>query len=142
MGVLQPDLRSLGVEARSKKHAPIKEAAERTTVKLRVIEEQYTHESAQYMQAVTESQEILKPFLLALDTGEEKMVLIGLGGVQKMIAHCAVSSANTLKLIQYLNGFVANPSESVKLKTLQAAVAMLTTKLEVPFSPLILIFFL
>jgi hypothetical protein len=134
LGVLQPDLRALGLEAKSKKHLPIKEAAERSTVKLRLIEEQHSHDTNAYLHNVSESQEVLRPFLLALDSGEEKMILIGLGGIQKLIAHCGVSPSNSLRLIQQLSAFASNPSDSVKLKTLQAAVALLTTKMEVPHS--------
>ena len=69
-------------------------AAERAIIKLRSIEEQYTEEdNPEYLLAVQKSEEILRPFLLAitLDSKNNKIVPVSVSCIQKLISRQAVS---------------------------------------------------
>ena len=132
LSVLQPDLRALALGAR-RKHEGIKEAAERAIERLRRLEERHkfgVDQNSEYIAAVAESPEILQPFTLALDSKVDKMVALAMGSIQKLVAHKAVSLPNIKKLLRYLKAYAAHGSDSVQLKTLQVAVAILTSDMK------------
>jgi hypothetical protein len=53
------------------------------------------HDLAKKVEAVAKADEVLKPLLLACDSNTPKMVAIGVGSIQKLIAQNAVSEVHT-----------------------------------------------
>lgn len=124
--MLQNDLRTLSLEAR-KKFPQIKETTERAILKLRNVDEQ-EHDLAKKIEAVAKADEVLKPLLLACDSNNPKMIAIGVGSIQKLIAQNAVSEASLPRIMRVLAQQVEAGDDTVKLKILQAVVSLLTTQ--------------
>jgi len=123
---LQTDLRELSVEAR-KKFPDIKESAEHAILKLRSISEQYKETSQQLQELTKNNNEVLRPFLLACETKQNKLLGIALSGIHKLITHGALaptSISTTVRTISAQMGLILN-EESAQLKVLQTMVALL-----------------
>ncbi|ELR19146.1 MON2 family protein [Acanthamoeba castellanii str. Neff] len=123
LSMLQNDLRTLSLEAR-KKFPQIKETTERAILKLRNVDEQ-EHDLAKKIEAVAKADEVLKPLLLACDSNNPKMIAIGVGSIQKLIAQ---NAASLPRIMRVLAQQVEAGDDTVKLKILQAVVSLLTTQ--------------
>ncbi len=109
-------LNVLSVEAR-RKHPKLKEAAERGMLLKR-------------------PEAVLLPLLLALETREEKLVGLGLGGLQKMLGFCSVAELGGMcgkqeeggtgrSLVGRLEEAAVKAGEAVQLRVLQTLVTLL-----------------
>ncbi|XP_071483188.1 protein MON2 homolog [Diadema antillarum] len=118
---LQTDLRALFNETK-RKYPPVKEAAEADILKIRTI----VARSKDVMPAlVTNSAEILQPFLLGCDTKNLRIVQICLNSIQRLITHEALSPAAASNVINMLWSLME--SEMEDLKVLQTTLVILTT---------------
>ncbi|PRP89711.1 protein hypothetical protein [Planoprotostelium fungivorum] len=142
---LQTDLRTLSAEAR-KKHANIKEvtniwtiygatqlnckkAAERGILRLRSIEEENaeTKNAARCAKAIGQSEDVLRPLLMACEQKGSKMVPMSVSTIHKLIVHNAVDPSSVSKITARLGPQVESSDESTQLKILQALLALVTT---------------
>lgn len=71
------------------------------------------------------SEEILKPFLLACDSKQLKLVVAGLSSLQRMISHNAVPSESMPIIIKALRQHGESVDESVQLKVRKAYFVLL-----------------
>lgn len=108
---LQNDLKSLSNEAR-RKYLPVKEAAESGIVKIRNI----MAKNQDVMQAMQQDcAELLQPFILGCDTKNSKLVQISVNGIQRLIAHGAMSTIAAEKVVGCLWHLMEIGVEEVKL---------------------------
>ncbi|GAM21603.1 hypothetical protein SAMD00019534_047780 [Acytostelium subglobosum LB1] len=124
--VLQTDLRSISQEARTKFPA-IKDAIERGILKLKYIEDQ-SNNNENVIQALSRSEDVLKPFLLACESKNQKMISIAIGSILKLISQSAVS-INTLPSILAKMAMLIDvgSEEQIQLKVLQGLLILITT---------------
>ncbi|KYR02000.1 hypothetical protein DLAC_00793 [Tieghemostelium lacteum] len=124
--VLQSDLRSLSQEARNK-FPQIKDASERGILKLKYLEEQSTT-GDKLIQSLSKSEDVLKPFLMACDTKNQKLIGISIGSILKLISHSAISVATLPSLLGKMQMLIdVGSDESVQLKVLQGLLILITT---------------
>jgi len=128
--VLQSDLRGISQEARSK-FLPIKEASERGILKLKYLEEQ-KESTEKLIEALSNSEDVFKPFFLACDTKNQKMISIAIGSLLKLISHSAVSLKTLPFILQKMQMLIdVGSEESVQLKVLQGLLVLITTMNEI-----------
>jgi hypothetical protein len=87
--VLQSELRSLSVES-GRKYPLIKEAADRGIRQLRSIQEKCGEDNISQSKSVRTTEEIAKPFLLACESKNTKLIVIALSSLQQLLLHSAV----------------------------------------------------
>eukprot|EP01133_Synstelium_polycarpum_P000165 gene165-195_t len=122
--VLQTDLRAISQEARTKLPA-IKEASERAILKLKYLEENSPNT---LISSLAHSEDVIKPFLLACDTKNQKMVSIAIGSILKLISHSAVSIATLPPILAKMAMLIdVGSEEAVQLKVLQGLLSLITT---------------
>ncbi|KAI8578525.1 hypothetical protein K450DRAFT_272753 [Umbelopsis ramanniana AG] len=118
---LQSELLSLSSEAK-RKHPEIKEAAERTSAVLRTFKERPGHNVAEDL---TKTDEVLRPFLLACETKQVKLVVIAIGCIQKLITFNAIPEQSVNAILKTLNDIMIHGVE-IQLKILQTILPLLT----------------
>jgi hypothetical protein len=87
--VLQSELRSLSVEA-GRKYPLIKDAADRGIRQLRSIQEKSGEDNVSQSKLVRATEEIAKPFLVACESKNTKLIVISLSSLQQLLLHSAV----------------------------------------------------
>ncbi|KAJ3356238.1 Endocytosis and vacuole integrity protein [Allomyces javanicus] len=120
---LQIELLNLANEAR-KRNPDIKDASERVTIYLRPLKDK---PPADIANELAKNDEVLRPFLLACETKQPKLVSIAVGGIQRLVSHKAIADGPvTLRtVIQQLND-VSSVSMDVQLKLLQTLLPLFT----------------
>ncbi|GBG74470.1 hypothetical protein CBR_g18881 [Chara braunii] len=118
--VLENDLRSLCQEAR-RKYPPVKEAAERALLKLRSVSDP---------ESLAKSDDVMRTFVIACETKNLKLTVIGLACLQKLIAHDAVAPAALGQILSVLKDSPESFDETVQLKTLQTVLTILQSQLQ------------
>lgn len=108
---LQNDLRTLSNEAK-KKHQPVKEAAEAGIARIRNL---LTKNDDIISALQRDSPEILQPFILGCDTKNPKVVQVCVAGIQRLIAHGALSPSSADKVVACLWTLMEIGVEEVKL---------------------------
>lgn len=71
--------------------------------------------------------QILAPLHLCLDTGDERLVVLGLSALQKLLSHSFVDAAEVGRFLLKLEGVARAGFEGAHLKTLQTVVTLLST---------------
>ncbi|KAF0982428.1 hypothetical protein FDP41_011358 [Naegleria fowleri] len=132
--VLQSELRSLSVEAQQKKFPAIKEAADRGVRQLRSIQERLEEQSITSDQVVHSikgsNEEIVKPFLIACESKNTKLIVIALSSLHQILLHNAVPEAGLNIIVETVSrlGHQSSTEESVLLKILQLVLAIFTAR--------------
>ncbi|KAI9495186.1 hypothetical protein BDB00DRAFT_256465 [Zychaea mexicana] len=118
---LQTELLSLSSEAR-RKHPEIKEAAERLSAILRSFKERPGYNIANEL---SKSEDALRPFVLACETKQVKLVTIAIGCIQKLISFHAIPETSVRTILRKLTDISVHGVE-IQLKILQTALPLLT----------------
>ncbi|KAF9358527.1 hypothetical protein BGX26_001534 [Mortierella sp. AD094] len=118
---LQTELVALSNEAR-RKHPEIKEAAERVIALLRHPGQ---GQGSNLNNVLSQNQDVLKPFLLACDTKNVKLVTISMGCLRELISHHAMPEGSIEVVLQTLNDIMSHGVE-IQLKILQTILPLLT----------------
>ncbi|KAF9950982.1 hypothetical protein BGZ70_001157 [Mortierella alpina] len=118
---LQTELVALSNEAR-RKHPEIKEAAERVIALLRHPGQ---GPGSNLANVLSQNQDVLKPFLLACDTKNVKLVTISMGCLRELISHRAMPEGSIEVVLRTLNGIMSHGVE-IQLKMLQTILPLLT----------------
>ncbi|KAI8376178.1 uncharacterized protein BYT42DRAFT_573702 [Radiomyces spectabilis] len=118
---LQTELLSLSSEAR-RKHPEIKEAAERLSAILRSFKERPGHSIANEL---SKSEDALRPFVLACETKQVKLVTIAIGCIQKLISFHAIPETSVRTILRTLVDISVHGVE-IQLKILQTVLPLLT----------------
>ncbi|KAJ2961960.1 hypothetical protein NQZ79_g2896 [Umbelopsis isabellina] len=139
---LQSELLSLSGEAK-RKHPEIKEAAERTSAVLRTFKERPGYNAAEGVYArierfhwhlalterhsldLSKTEEVLRPFLLACETKQVKLVSIAIGCLQRLITFHAIPEQSVNAILKTLNDIMIHGIE-IQLKILQTILPLLT----------------
>lgn len=126
---LQTDLRNISQEA--KKNDPeLKDAIERALLKIR---QNVDSPNEKQIDFITQSPEILKPFLLACERRHTSSVTgLAVGGLHRLISNRAVHKTSVPRILSVLQGLSnSNEETSIQIKLLQCAAGLLTHQ---PFS--------
>ncbi|GJJ78482.1 hypothetical protein EMPS_10841 [Entomortierella parvispora] len=118
---LQTELVALSNEAR-RKHPEIKEAAERVIALLRHPGQ---GQGVNLASILSQNQDVLKPFLLACDTKNVKLVTISMGCLRELISHRAMPEGAIEVVLKTLNDIMSHGVE-IQLKILQTILPLLT----------------
>ncbi|KAI9248500.1 hypothetical protein BDA99DRAFT_228255 [Phascolomyces articulosus] len=118
---LQTELLSLSSEAR-RKHPEIKEAAERLSAILRSFKERPGYNIANEL---SKSEDALRPFVLACETKQVKLVTIAIGCIQKLISFHAIPETSVRTILRKLTDISVHGVE-IQLKILQTVLPLLT----------------
>ncbi|KAF9581340.1 hypothetical protein BGW38_001685 [Lunasporangiospora selenospora] len=118
---LQTELVTLSNEAR-RKHPEIKEAAERVIALLRHPGQ---GPGSNLSSILSQNQDVLKPFLLACDTKNVKLVTISMGCLRELISHHAMPESAIEVVLKTLNDIMSQGVE-IQLKILQTILPLLT----------------
>ncbi|CAM0141230.1 unnamed protein product [Umbelopsis sp. WA50703] len=118
---LQSELLSLSGEAK-RKHPEIKEAAERTSAVLRTFKERPGYNAAEDL---SKTEEVLRPFLLACETKQVKLVSIAIGCLQRLITFHAIPEQSVNAILKTLNDIMIHGIE-IQLKILQTILPLLS----------------
>ncbi|KAK9811035.1 hypothetical protein WJX73_008056 [Symbiochloris irregularis] len=135
--ILETDLRALSVEARKNdgvaahitgwfsgpEHPAIKEAAERTMLKLRSMSAKQ-----EGLDPAKTSKEALKPFLMACESKNPKLASIALMSLQKLLASGIVPLEDMLTIIKALEQVEKLRDDVVQLKILQTALSLMQAR--------------
>ncbi|KAG0338258.1 hypothetical protein BG004_007294 [Podila humilis] len=117
---LQTELVALSNEAR-RKYPEIKEAAERVIALLR----HPGQGPGNLANVLSQNQDVLKPFLLACDTKNVKLVTISMGCLRELISHKAIPEGAIEVVLKTLNDIMSQGVE-IQLKILQTILPLLT----------------
>lgn len=134
---LEVDLRALSAEARRSdgvaghisgwfsgpEHPQIKEAAERTMLRLRSLSGQEDE-----LDAARTSKEALRPFLLACESKSTKLASIALVSMQKLLASGIVPLEDMLAIIKALEQVEKLRDDIIQLKILQTALSLMQSR--------------
>ncbi|KAI8363679.1 hypothetical protein B0O80DRAFT_492803 [Mortierella sp. GBAus27b] len=118
---LQTELVALSNEAR-RKHPEIKEAAERVIALLRHPSQ---GQGPTLANVLSQNQDVLRPFLLACDTKNVKLVTISMGCLRELISHRAMPQSAIEVVLKTLNDIMSQGVE-IQLKILQTILPLLT----------------
>lgn len=117
---LQTELLTLSSEAR-RKHPEIKEAAERLSVILRSFKERPGYSIANEL---AKTEDALRPFVLACETKQIKLVTIAIGCIQKLISFHAIPETSIRTILRTLTDVSVHGVE-IQLKILQTVLPLL-----------------
>ncbi|KAI8636873.1 hypothetical protein BD408DRAFT_396694 [Parasitella parasitica] len=117
---LQTELLTLSSEAR-RKHPEIKEAAERLSVILRSFKERPGYSIANEL---SKTEDALRPFVLACETKQVKLVAIAIGCIQKLISFHAIPETSVRTVLRTLTDISVHGVE-IQLKILQTVLPLL-----------------
>ncbi|KAI8343085.1 hypothetical protein BC941DRAFT_410389 [Chlamydoabsidia padenii] len=118
---LQTELLSLSSEAR-RKHPEIKEAAERLSAILRSFKERPGYSISDEL---SKSDDALRPFTLACETKQVKLVTIAIGCIQKLISYHAIPETSVRTVLRTLTD-ISIHGVDIQLKILQTVLPLLT----------------
>ncbi|CAO3586280.1 unnamed protein product [Absidia cylindrospora] len=118
---LQTELLSLSSEAR-RKHPEIKEAAERLSAILRSFKERPGYSISNEL---SKSDDALRPFVLACETKQVKLVTIAIGCIQKLISYHAIPETSVRTVLRTLTDISVHGVD-IQLKILQTVLPLLT----------------
>ncbi|KAI9094730.1 hypothetical protein DFS34DRAFT_242399 [Phlyctochytrium arcticum] len=125
---LQTELMTLSAEAK-RKHPEIKDAAERLLYILRSLKDRPTTAipdgSDPVGQELSRTDDALRPFLMACETKNPKLVPIAVSCLQRLIAHQAIPEASIMGVLKTLGDLVGSSVE-LQLKVLQTVLPLLT----------------
>ncbi|KAH9549091.1 hypothetical protein CY35_10G001400 [Sphagnum magellanicum] len=116
---LEAHLRMISTEA-TRKYPIVKDAAERAMFKVRLLAS---------TSDVAGCDDILKTYLLACELKNTKLSILGLVGMEKLIAHDAVLPSALPSILATLKEHSHMSDEIVQLKTLQTALTILQSQL-------------
>ncbi|KAI9159566.1 Endocytosis and vacuole integrity protein [Blastocladiella emersonii ATCC 22665] len=120
---LQNELLTLSNEAR-KKYPDIKDASERVIMILRPLKDRPVNEICAEL---AKSDEVSRPFYLACDTKQAKLVSIAVGGLQRLVSHRAIAdSAPALRQLIHTLADVTSLGMEVQVKALQTLLPLIT----------------
>lgn len=131
---LESDLRLLSSEARradglasqltgwlsGPEHPQIKEAAERAILRLRSFGAR--EDSLEHLR---NSKDVLRPFVMAIESKSSKLICLSLVSVQKLVAADAIALDGLLIVIQDMEQVERMHDEAVQLKILQTALTLM-----------------
>ncbi|KAI8971243.1 hypothetical protein BDB01DRAFT_811861 [Pilobolus umbonatus] len=117
---LQTELLTLSSEAR-RKFPEIKEAAERLSVILRSYKERPGYSIANEL---AKTEDALRPFVLACETKQVKLVTIAIGCIQKLISFHAIPETSVRTVLRTLTDISSHGME-IQLKILQTVLPLL-----------------
>ncbi|KAI7900381.1 uncharacterized protein BX663DRAFT_517389 [Cokeromyces recurvatus] len=117
---LQTELLTLSSEAR-RKHPEIKEAAERLSVILRSFKERPGYSIANEL---AKTEDALRPFALACETKQIKLITIAIGCIQKLISFHAIPETSIRTVLRTLTDISVHGVE-IQLKILQTVLPLL-----------------
>ncbi|KAI8354550.1 guanine nucleotide exchange factor in Golgi transport N-terminal-domain-containing protein [Choanephora cucurbitarum] len=118
---LQTELLTLSSEAR-RKHPEIKEAAERLSVILRSFKERPGYSIANEL---AKTEDALRPFVLACETKQVKLVTIAIGCIQKLISFHAIPETSIRAVLRTLTDISVHGMD-IQLKILQTVLPLLS----------------
>ncbi|CAO3613794.1 unnamed protein product [Cunninghamella blakesleeana] len=118
---LQTELLSLSSEAR-RKHPEIKEAAERLSAILRSFKERPGYNISNELSKLEDA---LRPFVLACETKQIKLVTIAIGCIQRLISFHAIPETSVRTVLRTLTD-VSVHGVDIQLKILQTVLPLLT----------------
>ncbi|KAJ3021237.1 hypothetical protein HKX48_008942 [Thoreauomyces humboldtii] len=125
---LQNELITLSSEAK-RKNPEIKEAAERLLYILRALKERPNVDVAEGGDPVAwelaKSDEALKPFIMACETKNAKLVPIAVPCIQRLITHQAIPEGSVMLVLKTLSDLI-NSSMELQLKILQTIIPLLS----------------
>lgn len=124
MSLLQSDLRSLSVEAR-RRHADVKEAADRGAAAVRVHQEAPGAAGAAIGDQPELCEELLRPCMLACATNDARLVLIAVGCLHKLISNGAVPRRFLSAVLISLQEQASGPDDGVQAKILQTVLSLM-----------------
>ncbi|CEG64314.1 hypothetical protein RMATCC62417_01309 [Rhizopus microsporus] len=117
---LQTELLTLSSEAR-RKHPEIKEAAERLGVILRSFKERPGYSIANEL---AKTDDALRPFVLACETKQVKLITIAIGCIQKLISFHAIPETSVRTILRTLTDISVHGVD-IQLKILQTVLPLL-----------------
>ncbi|KAG1571611.1 hypothetical protein G6F50_004463 [Rhizopus delemar] len=117
---LQTELLTLSSEAR-RKHPEIKEAAERLGVILRSFKERPGYGIANEL---AKTEDALRPFVLACETKQIKLITIAIGCIQKLISFHAIPETSVRTILRTLTD-ISSHGVDIQLKILQTVLPLL-----------------
>ncbi|KAM9972648.1 hypothetical protein ACTFIR_012015 [Dictyostelium discoideum] len=127
LSFLEMDLRNISSEARNKL-LNIKEASERGILYIKYLQEQSATPEILLQNLKSKSDEILKPFLMALESKNQKMISLAIGSVLKLISHSAISNSSIPSILSKMQLLIdVGSDESIQLKVLQGLLVLITT---------------
>ncbi|KAK5574547.1 hypothetical protein RB653_009800 [Dictyostelium firmibasis] len=127
LSFLEMDLRNISSEARNKL-LNIKEASERGILYIKYLQEQSPTPEILMQNLKSKSDEILKPFLIALESKNQKMISLAISSVLKLISHSAISSSSIPSILSRMQLLIdVGSDESIQLKVLQGLLVLITT---------------
>ncbi|CAO3644476.1 unnamed protein product [Cunninghamella echinulata] len=118
---LQTELLSLSSEAR-RKHPEIKEAAEQLSAILRSFKERPGYNISNELSKLEDA---LRPFVLACETKQIKLVTIAIGCIQRLISFHAIPETSVRTVLRTLTD-VSVHGVDIQLKILQTVLPLLT----------------
>ncbi|KAF8935296.1 hypothetical protein BGZ58_005100 [Dissophora ornata] len=118
---LQTELVALSNEAR-RKYPNIKEAAEAVIALSRNPEQ---IQGSNLATVLSRNQDVLKPFLLACETKNVKLVGISVGCLRELISHRAMPESKIQEVLKTLNDIMSQGAD-IQLKILQTILPLLT----------------
>eukprot|EP00698_Gefionella_okellyi_P007295 TRINITY_DN1772_c0_g1_i1.p1 TRINITY_DN1772_c0_g1~~TRINITY_DN1772_c0_g1_i1.p1 ORF type:complete len:1448 (+),score=361.17 TRINITY_DN1772_c0_g1_i1:50-4393(+) len=125
VAVLQTDLRALSAEAK-RRHPEVRDAADKAILKLKAIEDKGETDVSMVSEAVAKTDDVLHPFMLAVDSKNSKMVLLAVNCLQLLLSRNAVSSTSIKAVVSAFALQVDGADEVLQLKILQAVLALVT----------------
>ncbi|KAI8586711.1 hypothetical protein BDZ88DRAFT_427821 [Geranomyces variabilis] len=125
---LQNELLALSSEAK-RKNPEIKEAAERLLYILRALKERENVQVAEGVDPVAselaKTDEALKPFIMACETKNAKLIPIAVPCLQRLIMHQAIPEGSIMLVLKTLSDLI-NTSLELQLKVLQTVIPLLS----------------
>ncbi|KAJ2559107.1 Endocytosis and vacuole integrity protein [Coemansia sp. RSA 1933] len=119
--LLLTELQNLSTEAR-RKHPDVKEAAERVIVVLRGIKSTV---SLQIASELAKSEQVVRPFVLACKTNNQKLVAAAVQCMQLLISHQAISQGSIRESLNTLNA-VLGFGVDIQVKVLQMVLPLVS----------------
>ncbi|KAJ2042851.1 Endocytosis and vacuole integrity protein, partial [Coemansia sp. S16] len=121
--LLLGELQSLCTEAR-RKHPDIKEAAERVIVILRGIKTTTSFE--EIAQELSKSDEVIRPFVLACRSNNQRLISIAMHCLQQLVSRQAISPGSVRETLTTLTHVSAQGVVDVQVKVLQMVLPLVT----------------
>ncbi|KAJ1665840.1 Endocytosis and vacuole integrity protein [Coemansia sp. RSA 1813] len=119
--LLLTELQNLSTEAR-RKHPDVKEAAERVIVVLRGINSTV---SLQIASELAKSEQVIRPFVLACRTSNQKLIAAAVQCMQLLISHQAISPGSIRESLNTLNS-VLGYGIDIQVKVLQMVLPLVS----------------
>eukprot|EP01119_Soliformovum_irregulare_P017651 TRINITY_DN5270_c0_g2_i3.p1 TRINITY_DN5270_c0_g2~~TRINITY_DN5270_c0_g2_i3.p1 ORF type:complete len:1456 (-),score=501.24 TRINITY_DN5270_c0_g2_i3:3-4370(-) len=124
---LKTDLTNLSNEAK-KKFPTVKEAVDKCLGRIKELEEQKGFQDEQRLEAISTSEDILRPFLLSCDSKNPKMTILAVNTIHKLTVHNAIALTSMSEIIQKFSTLAPTAEEPIQLKVLQGLLALVSTQ--------------